>query len=286
MNDKAQKLKEIMNLLSDSLTRKDFEAAFAQVVEYVKKNGKQTEEDVKTLTQAVNSAISRIESTASENYAKTSEKLTGEAEKALNDVQFRVEALIAECQVKMDELHDGEDGEDADEDEIVEKVLALIPEHKEESAEETRDLLETLTGEERLDKSAIKGLDELEKKLTELLKRPVTIGGARGVDTVVNGTSIGFSPTLHLSGSGLSYSQVGNHYVVTITSGSGATAVETPTGAVNGTNDTYTVAHEPLYIIVDGVSKFVTLHYTYVAGTIKVTDGAVPTQYIRSVYSA
>ena len=275
-NDKAQKLKEIMNLLTDSLTRKDFEAAFAQVVEYVKKNGKQTEEDVKTLTQAVNSAISRIESTASENYAKTSEKLTGEAEKALNDVQFKVEALIAECQAKMDDMHDGEDGEDADEERVIKEVLKRIPPTPPVEMEVTSEDKEELE----------KQIEELKKQIS-IISSMRSIGGTpRGIQLKVNGVKQGMVAELNIVGSGVAISNVNGLPTVTFTGGSGATAVETPTGAVNGTNDTYTVAHEPLYIIVDGVSKFVTLHYTYVAGTITVIDGAVPTQYIRSVYSA
>lgn len=247
-NDKAQKLKEIMNLLTDSLTRKDFEAAFAQVVEYVKKNGKQTEEDVKTLTQAVNSAISRIESTASENYAKTSEKLTGEAEKALNDVQFKVEALIAECQAKMDEMHDGEDGEDADEDEIVEKVLALIPEHKEESAEETRDLLETLTGEERLKIDAINNLrEELDRLEKEIKKGGTIIGGARGVGVLDEGQTVALSAQwLNFTGAGVSVSNVGNQTVIQITGGGvGSTTPIQDSGSITDLTTIVTLAHTP-----------------------------------------
>ena len=247
--DKAQKLKEIMTLLSDSLTRKDFEAAFAQVVDYVKKNGKQTEQDVKTLTQAVNSAISRIESTASDNYAKTSEKLTKEQENALNDFQFKVEALIAEAQQKIDEVKSGEDGEDADEEEIVEKVLGRIPEAKEETAENVRDLLETLSGEERLKIDAIdklrEELDRLEKEIKS--KNQTIIGGARGVGVLDEGQTVALSAQwLNFTGAGVSVSNVGNQTVIQITGGgAGSTTPIQESDTITDLTTIVTLAHAP-----------------------------------------
>jgi hypothetical protein len=68
-------------------------------------------------------------------------------------------------------------------------------------------------------------------------------------------------------------------------SSSGSTAVEIPSGTVDGSNDTFTVTHIPLFIIVDGIAKFPTLHYTYSSGNITIIDDAPPTQYIRSIYS-
>ena len=67
------------------------------------------------------------------------------------------------------------------------------------------------------------------------------------------------------------------------TSTSGAN-VETPSGTINGSNTVFTVVHEPSFIIVDGLAKFLTTHYTYAALTITITDGAPPALYIRSFY--
>lgn len=70
-------------------------------------------------------------------------------------------------------------------------------------------------------------------------------------------------------------------------SGSGKTlTVETPVGTVNGSNTVYTVLNQPVWIAVDGVDKFVTLNYTYLAGTITITDGAPPVFSIYSFYNA
>lgn len=66
---------------------------------------------------------------------------------------------------------DGKDGADADERVIEEKVLARIPKPKDgkdgssDTPEQTRNKLSSLQGNERLDASAIKGLDEMKKEL-------------------------------------------------------------------------------------------------------------------------
>ena len=259
-------------LLSDSLTKKDFEEAFSQVVEYVKKNGKQTEEDVKTLTQTVKTAISRIESTASDNYAKTEEKLTKEQENALNDIQFKIEALIAEAQQKLDEVKSGEDGEDADEEAVITEVLARLPEPKEETAETVRDLLETLEGEDRLKIDAIdklrEELDRLEKEIKS--KNTTVYGGASGVGVLDEGTTVAVKAHwLNFTGAGVSVSNVGNQTVIQIAGGSGGTPVQ-DSDVISGT--TITLAHAPttntLLLYINGQFQHPVTDYTLSGVTI------------------
>ena len=60
----------------------------------------------------------------------------------------------------------------------LEAILKAIPEDPEETAGQTRDKLETLEGEDRLDISAIKGVDELEKKIDDKIGS-IPRGGAR-----------------------------------------------------------------------------------------------------------
>ena len=72
--------------------------------------------------------------------------------------------------------------------------------------------------------------------------------------------------------------------------GGGSINVFTPSGTVDGSNTSFTSSNgQPKYILVDGVAKFETTHYTYVGsmsgtGTISITDGAPPTQTIRAVH--
>lgn len=69
----------------------------------------------------------------------------------------------------------------------------------------------------------------------------------------------------------------------TSSSGTGVT-LETPSGTPNGVLTTFTVLNTPKFICVDGLNKFETLHYTYLAGTITITDGVPPNGYIISFY--
>lgn len=66
-------------------------------------------------------------------------------------------------------------------------------------------------------------------------------------------------------------------------SGSGFTR-ETPGGAVDSSNQVFTVTHEPNYVVVDGATYFDGAGYTYAALTITMDSNIIPTQYIRSYY--
>jgi hypothetical protein len=284
---KLTKLKELLNLLDESLTRKEFEDAFSAVVEYVKKIDANTKTELETIKNIANSAISRIQSLTSDNLSTLENTLRLEAEQAINDLRFQHEALVAEAQKKLDEVRNGED---ADEDEIVERVLGQIPEPKEkedETPESLRDKLEELEGDDRLSVTAIKGMDEYDKKL-DAVSANRGVPGSSGVALTVGGVYIGEVRDMIMTGTAVAKSVDAHGRVILTFSGgsSGATAVETPTGDVDGANVSYTVANTPLYIIVDGISKFETLHYTLSGLDITIVDGSPPTQYIRSVFSA
>lgn len=62
-------------------------------------------------------------------------------------------------------------------------------------------------------------------------------------------------------------------------SGSGVT-IETPTGAVDSSNTTYTVTAEPKWVVADGTTYFDGVGYTYAALSITMT--VPPSQYIRA----
>ncbi len=81
-----------------------------------------------------------------------------------------------------------QNGKDADEEAIVKKIEADLP----KLGEPVRDSLELLQGENRLDKKAVKGIEELEKKIEEVASRPTrNITGMKKIPIVkrVNLTS-------------------------------------------------------------------------------------------------
>ena len=146
---------------------------------------------------------------------------------------------------------DGSDGKNADETKIVQDVLAQIklPEQKEiilDDPKQIRDKLETLKENERLDKSAIKGLKEELEKLQKMIhdsgKVRGTLGGVLNVGV----------------------------------------RVETPTGIVNGINTAFQIGKEPKYIVSDGITYFANNGYTIANKLITMT--IPPSQYIRNFY--
>lgn len=191
---------------------------------------------------------------------------------------------------------------DPDEDKIVEDVLSKIklPEYKEtvlDDASAIRDKLQTLKEGDRLDASAIKnlpqgireviqhvGLPETQIKAgTNISVRKDASGSWVITSTVTGGVAenitglIAEGTGIDITGSGTS----GDPYVITATGGGGVT-VETPIGAVDGSNKTYTVSTEPAWVVADGVTYFDGAGYTYSALTI--TMDSQPVSFIRSIY--
>jgi len=69
-------------------------------------------------------------------------------------------------------------------------------------------------------------------------------------------------------------------FVITVSTGANM-MFKIPTGLVNSSNTSYTVASEPLYVVADGVTYYDGAGYTYSPLTVTMTNP--PTQYIRYV---
>lgn len=67
---------------------------------------------------------------------------------------------------------------------------------------------------------------------------------------------------------------------VLVSSASNAYTIETPTGTVDGSNQSFTVTNTPVYIISDGATYFENAGYTIVGLTITLT--VPPQSFIRS----
>lgn len=101
---------------------------------------------------------------------------------------------------------------------------------------------------------------------------------------VVNGAQM-------FAGAGYSYSggtitldnPVGTGGFIRSAYGSGV-SIETPTGTVNDSNVTFTVANEPLYVVINGAQYFAGAGYSYSGGTITLDNPVGTGGVIRSVY--
>lgn len=229
MDSKLQKFAELWKVASESLTRQEFVEAF----------------------KALRNAIQKFEDKQGKKSEELKEFLLALANKLEKEVSLKLKGLDGEpgySPVKGKDYFDGLPGKDADEEKILEELLSKIPTSEEiageitSSGEAIRDALELLQDEERLDVSAIKGLEERLGGIMKLAGRPI-IGTVRA-----------------------------------------ALDFLTPPEAVNSSTVIFSCPFKPKYIIVDGVTKFEDIHYTYDGTSITITDGAAPVQFIRIAF--
>ncbi|MBR1146671.1 hypothetical protein [Bradyrhizobium sp. AUGA SZCCT0431] len=240
---------KFLALLDDASTKSEFVEAFSNVVKTVKKFEAKTEEDIRALVQTITQLQTKLDSDTSVTLEEM--KAFVQTLKNGNDGYTPVKGV------------DYFDGEDADEDRIVSEVLARIvmPETRDpimDTPIELRDKLETLEGDDRLDKSAIKGLPELEEELKVIAARPIGRGGTPvGVRLYIGGTKKGLAQYINLiagSGVAITHNLASGRNDITISAAGGALAVLTATGDIDGVNATYTFASEPSIVVVNGAS--------------------------------
>ena len=151
---------------------------------------------------------------------------------------------------------DGNPGRDANKAEIISEVLMQIPDPKPGIDGQDGTSGSPDTGEQIVNKvndlpiESVKQIDvEHIKNITQLIKRYVKE----------------------------MTSQLGE------VAGGGGITLETPTGTVNSVNTVFYVVNLPKYLIIDGIAKFETTHYTLTGSRIDIIDGSPPTQFIRAI---
>ncbi len=211
MPNKIDKLEQLLKLVNEGLTREEFIDSLGNIVKLVKRVEKRLDD-----------AIERM----SETHIKLKDKIKSDSELSLTDlrgligkeisrINKNIEDKIKEADKKLGEVKNGENGKDADEERIIKEVFAnikkdiKIPKIEEiennlpKLGERIRDSLELLKGKERLNVSAIDGLEELLKGLDK--RKGGMMGGLRpsptGVETPtgdINGTNkvftVSFTP--------------------------------------------------------------------------------------------
>ncbi len=150
----------------------------------------------------------------------------------------------------------------------IEQLIANLPQYDSTQLEkkfsavifDIRNSLESLEDDERLDKKAVKGIEEIEEKIKSIELRPSKGGGARGIHLYVDGSKKGAANYLNLiAGTNvtLTYNQSNGRNDITIDASGGAPgsfSVMTATGTRDDTNLAFTFVSEPTLIIVNGTS--------------------------------
>ena len=249
MANKLQKLEEMFKIVNDGISKEEFVSSFEAVLkqvlaieEKIVANNRKAVEELRGLTKTLGG---ELKSTSVANFTKVKDLFVTQISKALKEQENGMNFIY-------DKIRNLKSGKDADETKIIQNVLAQIklPKQKEvilDTPEEIRNKLETLQNDERLDKNAVKGLEELIKELREAIEaRP--LGGQGGVLNV-------------------------------------GVRFETPTGTIDEVNTIFYVNKAPKYIVVDGVSYFENNGYTR-SGTAgrTLTLSVPPRGFIRSAY--
>jgi hypothetical protein len=156
-------------LSKEILTQEDFINAFEQVAKVVKKIREKNDQELAHIKEVLNNTAVDIRTSINDTLDERLKTLS----RTLND-------RLASVDKKVSKLRDGVDGKDADEDLIVERIVAQIPEKEQlvDGPDEIRNKLELLQDDERLTFKAISGLEE---ELDKLKKQ--RLGGRGGGHT-------------------------------------------------------------------------------------------------------
>lgn len=182
--ENLNRLKEVHSMITDNLTRKEFVATNKQFLALIKKIESdltaKVDEKLGTVDPEIESARQAVEEIKSNAQALIKEirdsndtTLASLKKKALENIdalftrmrlQDKFDSVLSEYQGKIEELDDKISSIPTAE-EIRNGII--IPEPKLYTAEEVRNLLAALVGDERLDWTAIKGLEEKFTALTD-----------------------------------------------------------------------------------------------------------------------
>lgn len=247
MSDNEKKLarmEKILSVVNEGVTKKDFTESFKKVIEIVLKTQQKNEEEIKLLTQAYNQVVDSIDQKHQQSLSDISNKVDHIF------VGGRVSKMEQEHAMRMALIRNGIDGQPGKDSMIPGPIGPSGKDGKNGSPDkpqEIRDKLESLKGSDRLDKSAIRGLTEF---LSEINKRAGDmVGSAKGFFLYINGSKYGFNNTVDFYGTGVTTSVVNGLRRITFAGSGGGTTWKgwtTPTGSVNSSNVTFTLADTPV----------------------------------------
>jgi hypothetical protein len=278
MQEDLQNLQTLLSALrKDHLGREEFLKEFERVLAFVKQLKNTNKQVISGAYERVNLLALRLKENNEQDIEKAKLEMTGLIEDYLAKVETATNQKMREVDEKVKELKNGIDGKDADEQAIADKVLRevqspiieKIEKNLPKLGEPIRDALELLAGDQRLDKSAIRGLDELLEKHNG--QNIPYVGGIRYLSQLVD-ILIGSDLA---DGHAIVWDAANNRWKngeVSGTSTINFADSETPTGDVDGANTDFVLAHTPetgsLKVYLNGMRMSLTEDYTLATATI------------------
>lgn len=232
------------------MTADDIQQILLGIMEILKSYKEGTESINEETKKVVNSLLEHTVKYNQEtisDFKSEAEKAHAERMKELQTFLSEVKTTLGDMEVMMGEV---KDGKDADEERVVEEVINRIkidPTVVTMSAEEVRDKIASLKDEDRLDKSAIKGLEkvlqqkDLDYAIATLQQQAsflINKGGLKTVshDASLSGDGTPESPLAVVSSSGLTLQTDGvangSQTLLNLVGGTNVTLTDNGTGSV------------------------------------------------------
>lgn len=278
MQEDLQNLQTLLSALrKDHLGREEFLKEFERVLAFVKQLKNTNKQVISGAYERVNLLALRLKENNEQDIEKAKLEMTGLIEDYLSKVETATNQKMREVDEKVKELKNGIDGKDADEQAIADKVLRevqspiieKIEKNLPKLGEPIRDALELLAGDQRLDKSAIRGLDELLEKHNG--QNIPYVGGIRYLSQLVDiliGSDLADGHAIVWDATNKRW----KNGEVSGTSTINFADSETPTGDVDGANTDFVLAHTPetgsLKVYLNGMRMSLTEDYTLATATI------------------
>lgn len=207
--EKLGKLKSLIELVDSSMTKAEFASVVKMLVQMLETRFKKDKAELEMVAAMVaTKSMEKLKSADEEVKAKLAQVVSGK-DGAKGEAGYTPVKGVDYFDGK-----DGVDGKDADEEEITQKAIASLEANLPMFGSKFRDGLELLKDEERLDASAIKGLEDVVRKYA-----PASSG--RGGGTSAIGVAQAFKYIAH---------------------------TEVPVGDIDGANTTYTVRNTIFWI--------------------------------------
>jgi hypothetical protein len=203
MPDKVQKLKNVLELLKNDLSKEEFLAAFKKVLDLVKTIKERNDKELSLLQENFRFLSEKIKT----DYSSDIDKFKTDFSALLKK---EIETLKTDQAIRFGDLSEKLTLTDTSVAEVKERAIPTIEELENDIpklGEKIRDSLELLIGDDRLDKSAIKGLEEDFKALEDKIMSSRKLGGG--------------TPRLRV-------------------------IKETPSGTINSSNTTFTISKTPM----------------------------------------
>jgi hypothetical protein len=278
MQEDLQNLQTLLSALrKDHLGREEFLKEFERVLAFVKQLKNTNKQVISGAYERVNLLALRLKENNEQDIEKAKLEMTGLIEDYLAKVETATNQKMREVDEKVKELKNGIDGKDADEQAIADRVLRevqspiieKIEKNLPKLGEPIRDALELLDGDQRLDKSAIRGLDELLEKHNG--QNIPYVGGIRYLSQLVDiliGSDLADGHAIVWDATNKRW----KNGEVSGTSTINFADSETPTGDVDGANTDFVLAHTPetgsLKVYLNGMRMSLTEDYTLATATI------------------